>query len=401
METKDVVIVSLCRTPIARFMGTLKDVSVKDLAVTAGKGAIERAGIPADSIDEMVLGQIYPHFQGSLPSRQVAMALGLPVRSNACNVNQNCASGMRALEIICDKIALGKIDIGLVIGAESMTNAPFMLEKARMGYRMGQGKLEDAMLYDGLIDKLVPGHMGVTAENVAAMYGITREECDTLALASHQNATAAVQNGLFKREIVPVELKSKKGVKLFENDEHMIPDASLESMAKLPAAFIKDGVVTAANASGINDAAAAAVVMSKEKAQELGIKPLLKMINIVAEGVDPKVMGLGPAVAIPKALAKAGLKYEDVDYWEINEAFAAQFLGVGRMLKADFGIDMDMSKTNHNGSGIGLGHPVGATALRIIVSMYYEMERLGLTTGGASLCVGGGSAMASLWTRDI
>jgi len=401
LETKDVVIVSLCRTPIARFMGTLKDVSVKDLAVTAGKGAIERAGIPADSIDEMVLGQIYPHFQGSLPSRQVAMALGLPVRSNACNVNQNCASGMRALEIICDKIALGKIDIGLVIGAESMTNAPFMLEKARMGYRMGQGKLEDAMLYDGLIDKLVPGHMGVTAENVAAMYGITREECDTLALASHQNATAAVQNGLFKREIVPVELKSKKGVKLFENDEHMIPDASLESMAKLPAAFIKDGVVTAANASGINDAAAAAVVMSKEKAQELGIKPLLKMINIVAEGVDPKVMGLGPAVAIPKALAKAGLKYEDVDYWEINEAFAAQFLGVGRMLKADFGIDMDMSKTNHNGSGIGLGHPVGATALRIIVSMYYEMERLGLTTGGASLCVGGGSAMASLWTRDI
>ncbi|NMC27416.1 MAG: thiolase family protein [Syntrophomonadaceae bacterium] len=401
METKDVVIVSLCRTPIARFMGSLKDVSAKDLAITAGKGAIERAGIPADSIDELVLGQIYPHFQGSLPSRQVAMALGLPIRSNACNVNQNCASGMRALEIICDKIALGKIDIGLVIGAESMTNAPFMLEKARMGYRMGQGKLEDAMLYDGLIDKMVPGHMGVTAENVAAMYGITRQECDELALASHQKATAAVQNGIFKREIVPVELKSKKGVKLFENDEHMIPDASLESMAKLPAAFIKDGVVTAANASGINDAAAAAVVMSKQKAEELGIKPLLKMINIVAEGVDPKIMGLGPAVAIPKALAQAGLKYEDVDYWEINEAFAAQFLGVGRMLKADFGIDLDMSKTNHNGSGIGLGHPVGATALRIIVSMYYEMERLGLTIGGASLCVGGGSAMASLWTRDI
>lgn len=401
METKDVVIVSLCRTPIARFMGSLKDVSVKDLAITAGKGAIERAGIPADSIDELVLGQIYPHFQGSLPSRQVAMALGLPIRSNACNVNQNCASGMRALEIICDKIALGKIDIGLVIGAESMTNAPFMLEKARMGYRMGQGKLEDAMLYDGLIDKLVPGHMGVTAENVAAMYGITREQCDALALASHQNATKAMQNGLFKREIVPVELKTKKGVALFENDEHMIPDASMESMAKLPPAFVKDGVVTAANASGINDAAAAAVVMSKEKAEELGIKPLLKMINIVAEGVDPKVMGLGPAVAIPKALAQAGLKYEDVDYWEINEAFAAQFLGVGRMLKADFGIDLDMSKTNHNGSGIGLGHPVGATALRIIVSMYYEMERLGLTIGGASLCVGGGSAMASLWTRDI
>ena len=210
-----------------------------------------------------------------------------------------------------------------------------------------------------------------------------------------------MQNGIFKREIVPVELKSKKGVKLFENDEHMIPDASVESMAKLPPAFKKDGVVTAANASGINDAAAAVIVMSKEKALELGIKPLLKMINIVGEGVDATVMGVGPAVAIPKALKQAGLKYEDVEYWEINEAFAAQFIGVGRMLKEDFGIEMDLSKVNHNGSGIGLGHPVGATALRIIISMYYEMERLGLTLGGASLCVGGGPAMASLWTRDI
>jgi len=401
VETKEVVIVSGCRTPIARFMGSLKDISVKDLAITAGREAIKRAGIPADTIDELVLGQIYPHFQGSLPARQVAMALGLPVRSNACNVNQNCASGMRALEIICDHIALGKIDIGLVIGAESMTNAPYMLDKARMGYRMGAGSMEDALLYDGLVDKLVPGHMGITAENVAAKYGITRKECDELALASHQKATAAMQNGIFKREIVPVELKSKKGVKLFENDEHMIPDASLESMAKLSPAFKKDGVVTAANASGINDAAAAVIVMSKEKALELGIKPMLKMINIVGEGVDPAIMGVGPAVAIPKALKQAGLKYEDVDYWEINEAFAPQFIGVARMLKEDFGIEMDMSKVNHNGSGIGLGHPVGATALRIIVSMYYEMERLGLTIGGASLCVGGGPAMASLWTREI
>ncbi len=181
----------------------------------------------------------------------------------------------------------------------------------------------------------------------------------------------------------------------------MIPDASLESMAKLPAAFKKGGVVTAANASGINDAAAAAVVMSKKKALELGIKPLLKMINIVSEGVDPKIMGVGPAVAIPKALKLAGLKLEDIEYWEINEAFAAQFIGVGRMLKEEFGLEIDPDRVNHNGSGIGLGHPVGATALRIIISMYYEMERLGLTRGGAALCVGGGSAMASLWTRDI
>ncbi len=401
MSIKEVVMISACRTPIARFMGSLKDISSKELAITAAKEAIKRAGISADIIDELVLGMIYPHGQGSLPARQVAMAVGLPFRSNACNVNQNCASGMRALEIACDHIALGKIDIALVVGAESMTNAPYMLKNARMGYRMGPGSIEDAMLYDGLVDSLVPGHMGITAENVAERYGITREECDQLALVSHQRATAAMKTGIFKREIVPVEIKSKKGSTFFENDEHMIPDASLESMAKLPPAFKKGGVVTAANASGINDAAAAVVVMSKEKATELGIKPIMKMINIVAEGVDPVVMGLGPAVAIPKALKQAGMKFEDIEYWEINEAFAAQFIGVGKMLKQDFGIDLDLDKVNHNGSGIGLGHPVGATALRIIVSLYYEMERLGLTVGGASLCVGGGPAMASLWTREI
>ncbi|MEN6391418.1 MAG: thiolase family protein [Syntrophomonas sp.] len=401
MDINEVVIVSACRTPIGRFLGSLKDFTGKDLAILAGKEAVNRAGISADLIDELVMGQVYPHFQGSLPARQVAMAIGLPTRSNGCNVNQNCASGMRALEIACDHIALGKIDIGLVIGVESMTNAPYMLGKARMGYRMGPGSMEDAMLYDGLVDKLVPGHMGLTAENVAEKYGITREECDQLALQSHQRATAANKNGIFKREIIPVEIKTKKGSTYFENDEHMIPDANIEAMAKLPPAFKKGGVVTAANASGINDAAAAVVVMSKQKALELGIKPLLKMITIIGEGVDAKVMGLGPAVAIPKALKKAGLNLADIEYWEINEAFAAQFLGVGRMLKEEFGLEIDPDKVNHNGSGIGLGHPVGATALRIIVSLYYEMERLNLTLGGAALCVGGGSAMASLWTRNI
>lgn len=401
MGINEVVIVSACRTPIARFMGSLKDFNAKDLAIIAANEAINRAGISPALIDELVMGQIYPHFLGSLPARQVAMALGLPYRSNGCNVNQNCASGMRALEIVCDHIALGKIDIGLVIGVESMTNAPYMLGKARMGYRMGPGSVEDAMLYDGLVDKLVPGHMGMTAENVAEKYGITREECDQLALISHQRATEANKNDVFKREIIPVEIKTKKGSTYFEKDEHMIPDANLEAMAKLPSAFKKGGVVTAANASGINDAAAAVVVMSKAKALELGIEPLLKMITIVAEGVDPKVMGLGPAVAIPKALKKAGLNIQDVEYWEINEAFAAQFIGVQRMLKEDFGLEIDPDRINHNGSGIGLGHPVGATALRIIISMYYEMERLGLTRGGAALCVGGGSAMASLWTREI
>ncbi len=401
MGLNDVVIVSACRTPIARFMGSLKDFTGKELAIIAGKEAVKRAGIEAGIIDELVMGQVYPHFQGSLPSRQVAMAVGLPVSSNACNINQNCASGMRALESAADHIMLGKTDIALVIGTESMTNAPYMMNKARMGFRMGPGSVEDAMLYDGLVDTLVPGHMGLTAENVAAKYGITRQECDVLALGSHQKATAANQNGIFDREIVPVEIKTKKGVTYYTKDEHMIPDASLEVMAKLPPAFKKDGVVTAANASGINDAAAAVVVMSKQKAAELGIKPLLKMINIVAEGVAPEIMGVGPAVAIPKALRLAGLKPEEIEYWEINEAFAAQFIGVARMLKEEQGMVLDPERINHNGSGIGLGHPVGCTALRIIVSLYYEMERLGLTLGGASLCVGGGPAMASLWTRDI
>jgi acetyl-CoA C-acetyltransferase len=398
---KDIVMVSACRTAIARFLGSLKDVQANELAIAAGKAAIERAGIDPTIIDELTMGQVYPHGQGSLPARQVAMACGLRFDSTACNVNQNCASGMRALEIAVRNIQVGKNDVALVIGVESMTNAPYLALKARMGYRMNAGQLEDAMIYDGLFDRMVPGHMGITAENVAEKYGITREECDELALMSHQRATRAVKEGTFKREVIPFEIKSKKGSKFYETDEHMIPDANLEAMAKLPPAFKKGGVVTAANASGINDAAAAAVIMSKEKAAELGLKPLMKLIDISHAGVDPKLMGLGPALVIPKSLKNAGLKFEDIEYWEINEAFAAQFLGVGRMLKEDFGIELDMNKCNLNGSGIALGHPVGCTALRIIVSLYYELERQNKTLGGASLCVGGGSGMCSLWTRDI
>jgi len=382
-------------------MGSLKDISAKQLAIAAGQAAIARAGIPADIIDELTMGEVYPHMQGSLPSRQVAMALGLPVSSNACNVNQNCASGMRALDVAADHIMLGKTDIALVIGTENMTATPYMLPKARMGYRMNQGTIEDVMIHDGLFDQLVPGHMGITAENIAEMYRITRQECDELALMSHLRAVKAIDEGTFKREIIPIELKSKKGSIYFETDEHPIRGATMESMAALPSAFKKGGVVTAANASGINDAAAAVVIMSKKKAVELGVKPLMKMINLCAAGVAPEVMGLGPAVAIPKCLKEAGLHWGDIEYWEINEAFAAQFLGVSRKLKADYDIDLDMKKCNLNGSGIALGHPVGCTALRIIVSLYYEMERLGKTVGGASLCVGGGPALCSLWTRDI
>lgn len=394
---KEVVIVSACRTPIGKFNGSLANVSARELAIIAGKEAIKRAGLQPSQVEEIAMGELYTAMQGSLPARQVSMRIGLPASSNAVSLNQNCASGMRALEVVCNDIALGKTDIALAVGVESMTNAPYLLPKARNGYRMGPGTIEDSMLHDGLIDELSGGHMGVTAENVAKRYGITRQECDELAVMSHARACKAIDEGKFKEEIVPVEIKTKKGITVVDTDEHPIRGASMESVSKLPPAFIKDGVVTAANSSGINDAAAAVVVMSREKADELGIKPMVRMLHICGAGVEPEVMGLGPAVAIPKCLKAAGLKFEDVDYWEVNEAFAAQFIGVERMLAEDFGIKVDRTKTNVNGSGISLGHPVGCTALRIIVSLIYEMKREGHKIGGAALCVGGGPAMASLW----
>ena len=401
MEVKDVVIVGACRTAIGKFLGGLSGVPARDLAITVAKGAIERAGIDAEIVDEICMGQVYGGMQGSLPARQVGMRTGLPHRSSAVSVNQNCASAMRALEIASHNIMLGNTEISLVVGVENMTQTPYLIPKGRMGYRMGPGTIEDHMLYDGLVDELVPGHMGMTAENIADKYGITREECDALALISHTRATEAIKGGKFDREIVPVEVTKRKKKELFTTDEHPIRDASLEGMAKLRPAFKKDGVATAANASGINDGAAAVVIMSKDKASELGINPLLKLIDICDEGVDPKVMGLGPAVTIPKLLKRSGMKFEDVDYWEINEAFAAQWLGVGRMLKEESGIELELDRVNHNGSGIALGHPVGCTGVRIIVTLCYEMERLGVATGGATLCVGGGPAVGSLWTRDI
>lgn len=402
MRVKDVVIVSACRTPIGKFNGVFKNVSARELAIVAGKEAVRRAGIDASLVDEIAMGELYTGMQGSLPARQVGMRIGLPPWSGAVSVNQNCASGMRALEVICDDIALGKTEIGLAVGVESMTNAPYLLPKARNGYRMGPAVIEDSMMHDGLVDELSGGHMGVTAENVAARYHITREECDALAVQSHQRACAAIEAGRFRPEIVPVAVKGKGGtVTLVDRDEHPIPGTDMATLAKLPPAFIKDGVVTAANASGINDAAAAVIAMSKEKARELGLLPMAQMLHICGEGVEPEVMGLGPAVAIPKCLKAAGLHYGDVDYWEINEAFAAQFIGVERKLKEDFGIEVDRSKVNVNGSGISLGHPVGCTALRIVVSLIYEMRRQGHKIGGASLCVGGGPAMASLWTTLI
>ncbi len=401
MIPHEVVIVSACRTPIGKFQGKLANATARELAMVAGKEAIRRAGISPELIDEMVMGELYTAMQGSLPARQVAMRIGMAPRSNAVSVNQNCASGMRALEIACNDIQLGKTEIGLVVGVESMSNIPYLLPKARSGMRMGDGVLVDGMLHDGLVDELAGGHMGTTADNVAKRYHITREECDALAVQSHLRACNAIDSGKFKEEIVPVTIHGKKGDQIVDTDEHPVRGCSIESLSRMKPGFRPDGVTTAGNASGINDAAAAVIVMSKEKAAELGLEPLVKMIHICGEGVEPEVMGLGPARAIPKCLKAAGLRFEDIDYWEINEAFAAQFLGVGRMLKEEQGITLPMDRVNANGSGISLGHPVGCTALRIIVTMIYEMRRMGYRTGGASLCVGSGPALCSLWTRDI
>ncbi len=397
----DVVIISGCRTAIGKFQGGLKDVTAKELAVTVGKEAIKRAGIPADIIDEIVVGQVYQHNQGSMVCRQIALECGMSIESNACGVNQNCTSGMRALDIACANVQLGRTDIALVVGVESMTNAPYMLPKARGGFRMNDSVVVDAMFRDALYDSIVGGLMGVTSENVAKMYNITREQCDQLAVMSHSRAVAATDSGVFDREKIPVEIKTKKGMVAFTTDEHMIRGASMESVGRLKPAFTKDGVGTAANASGINDGACAAIIMSKKKAEELGLKPMVKLLTIAAVGVEPEIMGIGPAESIPKALKQAGLKFEDVDYWEINEAFAAQFLGCGARLKEKYNIDLDLDKVNHNGSGIALGHPIGMTGLRIVISLAYELERLNLKVGGASLCVGTGPSMASLWTREI
>jgi acetyl-CoA C-acetyltransferase len=398
----EVVVVGACRTPIGKFLGSLKDVTAKDLAVTTGKEAIKRAGVDPSSIDEIVMGQVYQHMQNSLPARIIGLACGLPVRSSALVVNQNCSSGMRAMEIASHNIMLGKTEIALVVGVEHMSGVPYMLPGARNGYRMGSGELVDALTHDALFDSLVPGHMGMTAENVAVKYGITREECDKLALLSHQKVAKAVETGAFEEEIVPVEIKTKKGTTIFAKDEHYLPDASVESMAKLRPAFKPDGgVVTAANASGINDGAAALILMSKSKAEKLGLKPLGKLVNVCSYGVEPEIMGIGPAEAIPKCLEGTGVKFDDVDYWEINEAFAPQFIGCQKKLKIDHNLDLDMNKVNHYGSGIALGHPIGCTGARLIVTLLYEMKRKGYAYGGASLCVGTGPAMASIWTTKI
>ena len=386
----EVWIVGAKRTPIGDFLGKLKDVSAVDLGVTVVNAALAQAGVSAAQVQEVACGQIYKAGAKGNPGRQIQLKCGMPVESYACTVDQQCGSGMKAFEIASQSVMLGKSDIAVAVGIESMTQAPYLLKGAREGYRMGNGELLDSMLYDGLVCAIMGYHMGNTAENLAQKYNISRQEQDELALLSHQRAIKAIQSGVFKDEIVPVTIETRKGPVIIDTDEHPRSDVTIEKLAAMKPAFKKDGTVTAGNASGVNDGAAALVLVSAEKGKALGLKPLAKLRATANFGVAPEVMGIGPAFAIPKAIELAGMKAEDIGYYEINEAFAAQFLAVNRELK------LSMDKVNANGSGIGLGHPVGCTAARIIVSLIYEMHRRDVRYGLASLCVGGGPAIGTV-----
>lgn len=385
---REVVIVGAKRTPIGDFLGSLKDVKAVDLGVIAVKGALEQANIEPGLVNEVACGMIYKGGAKGNPARQIQIKSGMPVEGFAYTIDQQCGSGMKAVELIYQSIMLGKSDVGVAVGIESMSQAPYVLEKAREGIRMGDGKVIDTMLNDGLVCAMMGYHMGITAENLAQRYNISREEQDQLAVLSHERATKAVNAGVFKDEIVPVNIETRKGTVVIDTDEHPRADTSMEKLAKMKPAFKKDGTVTAGNASGVNDGAAALVLMSLDKANELGLKPLAKIVNIDNIGVEPEIMGIGPAYAIPKVVKNAGLTLDDIGYYEINEAFAAQFLAVNREL------NLDINKVNANGSGIALGHPVGCTGARIITSLIYEAKKRKEKYGVASLCVGGGPAIA-------
>ena len=386
----DVVIVSGTRTPVGDFLGSLKDLTSVELGVIALKAAMAQAHIDASLIEEVVCGNPDTAGQKSNPGRQVAIHAGCPWETFACTVNQQCVSSMRASEILYQEILLGKVDAGAAVGCASMSNIPYLVMGARTGFRMGEQRLIDAMYNDGMVDAFYNILMGVTAENIAEMYHISREEQDEFALLSHQRACAAIEKKTQASELVPVEITTKKSTTLFDKDEHPRPGLTLADLAKLKPVFKKDGTVTAGNSSGINDGAAALVMMTSGKAKELGIKPLVRIVATGSAAVDAKIMGMGVVPSVKRALHFANLTLEDIGYWEINEAFAAQIIGCNRELK------IPLDKMNVNGGGISLGHPVGMTGARLIVSLVHEMRRRNVRYGGASLCGGGGPSTSMI-----
>ena len=428
---REVVIVSGARTAVGNFGGALRDMSVVQLGALVIKEALKKAGLKpqisnelADvgpdafkgaglsdlekkyskwdeslrpvSVDEVIMGNVLQGGQGQNSARQASIYAGMPKETNAFTVNKVCASGLKAIALGAEAIALGNAEIVIAGGMENMSNTPYILPKARWGYRMdvtSKGDLYDLMVYDGLWEIFYGYHMGNTAENIAKKYGITRKEQDEVGLLSHQRARAAIKDGLFKDEIVPVVMPQRRGDPIiFDTDERPM-ETSLEKMSGLPPAFSKDGTCTAGNASGINDAAAAVVLMSREMADSLGLKPFVSIVSFASGGVDPAFMGLGPIPAVRKSLKKAGLTIKDIDVIELNEAFASQTIACNREL------DFTWDKTNLHGGGISIGHPIGCTGARIMVTIMYDMMKRNLRRGLITMCIGGGQGMAMVVER--
>ena len=392
--SKEVVIVSAVRSAIGSFLGSLKDVPATDLGATVIKEALKRAGVAPESVDEVIMGNVLQAGLGQNPARQAAIKAGLPETVPAMTINKVCGSGLKAVHLARQAIIAGDADIIVAGGMENMSQAPYLLKDGREGFKMGDQKIVDSMITDGLWCAFNDYHMGITAENLCDRYSITREEQDAFSAKSQQKAAAAIEAGTFAEEIVAIEIPQRKGDPIiFDTDEYVKAGTTAEKLGKLRPAFKKDGSVTAGNASGINDGAAAFVIMSKEKADELGLTPLATIAANGNAGVDPSVMGLGPVEAVKKALTKADMELSDIDLIEANEAFAAQSIAVGKEL------GFDESKLNVNGGAIALGHPIGASGARILVTLLHEMKRRDAKTGLATLCIGGGQGVATIVKR--
>lgn len=388
---KDVFIVSAARTAVGRFGGGLKDVPAVELGRVAIAEAVKRAGIEPAQVDETIMGCVLTAGLGQNPVRQSAMHAGIPKESPAFTINKVCGSGLKSVALGAQAIKSGDADIVMCGGMENMSAAPFLLNKARWGYRMNAGELTDSMIHDGLFEIFNGYHMGITAENIAEKYGITREAQDAFAAESQQRACAAIESGAFKEQIVPVMIPQRKGDPVaVDTDEHPRAGTTAEALAKLPAAFKKDGSVTAGNASGINDGAAALVLAGADTVEKLGLKPIAKVVSYASAGVDPAFMGMGPYPSSEKALQKAGLTCDDIDIFELNEAFAAQALAVIQKLKLEDRKDL----INIHGGAIALGHPIGCSGARILTTLLYAMKERSAKRGLASLCIGGGQGIA-------
>ncbi|MBT3343901.1 MAG: acetyl-CoA C-acetyltransferase [Gemmatimonadetes bacterium] len=391
---REAVVVAAVRSAIGSFGGSLKDIPAVEQGATVVRAALQRAGLEADAIDEVILGMIYQAGLGPNPARQAAVGAGLPYAVPSMTINKLCGSGLKSVGLAASAVRAGDAAMIIAGGMESMSRAPYALPTSRWGERLGHGQMQDLMVLDGLWDCFYDCHMGMTAENLAEEYAITRPEQDAFAFRSQQNYAAALKAGSFRDEITPIEIPQRRGDPLvFDVDEYPRADASEEGLARLRPAFTEKGTVTAGNASGINDGAAALVVMAAELAQAKGIQPMARIVDTVSVGVDPRIMGIGPAPAIQRLLERNQLTLDQIDLLEVNEAFAAQSLAVGKAL------DWDVEKVNVNGGAIALGHPVGASGARIAVTLLHEMGRRSARRGIAALCIGGGMGIATLFEQ--